>query len=345
MKIAARDVAGLLKAPGSRYSAYLLYGPDQGLVRERAGLLARHFSEAPDDPFAQANLTGQHVSEDKARLADEANAVNILGGLRVVTLSGSGSEMTAAVKLAFAQPNPDARIIIRASDVNTRHALVKLCDEAEFCASIGCYSDDQRSLQQIAAEIFARFNITVSPQVMSAILTRLGSDRQVSLSELDKLALFAGQGGSLSLEDLTMALGDSGAVAIDEVSIALLSGNIDSFQRDYARLRHEGIQPIVVIRQLLSVFKAMQTAKARMKEGQPAAQAIAQLRPPVHFKMKPLLTRQLGLWRENQIADSIDRLMQAEIQTKSAAAADPATLTGQILLGICLRARQLNARR
>ena len=70
MKIAARDVAGLLKAPGSRYSAYLLYGPDQGLVRERAGLLARHFSEAPDDPFAQANLTGQHVSEDKARLAD-----------------------------------------------------------------------------------------------------------------------------------------------------------------------------------------------------------------------------------------------------------------------------------
>ena len=38
MKIAARDVAGLLKAPGSRFSAYLLYGPDQGLVRERARL-------------------------------------------------------------------------------------------------------------------------------------------------------------------------------------------------------------------------------------------------------------------------------------------------------------------
>jgi len=37
--------------------------------------------------------------------------------------------------------------------------------------------------------------------------------------------------------------------------------------------------------------------------------------------------------------------MQAEIQTKSAAVADPATLTGQILLGICLRARQKNARR
>ncbi len=51
MKIAARDVAGLLKAPGSRFSAYLLYGPDQGLVRERASLLAKHFCDTPDDPL------------------------------------------------------------------------------------------------------------------------------------------------------------------------------------------------------------------------------------------------------------------------------------------------------
>lgn len=43
MKIAARDVAGLLKAPATGYSAYLLYGPDQGLVRERARQLSDYF--------------------------------------------------------------------------------------------------------------------------------------------------------------------------------------------------------------------------------------------------------------------------------------------------------------
>ena len=345
MKIAARDVAGLLKNPGTRFSAYLLYGPDQGLVRERASQLSSHFCDQPDDPFTQTSLTGTQLADDKARLSDEAMAVNIFGGLRVVTVSGSGSEMTAAVKLAFSMPNPDARIIIRASDVNTRHALVKLCDETEFCASIGCYSDDMRNLQQIAREIFAKDNITAAPNVMTAIVARLGSDRQVSLSELSKLALYAGPDGVLGLEDVAAALGDSGAVAVDEVSIALLSGDVGAFERDYARLRHEGIQPIAVLRQLLSLFKGMQAAKARMQTGQPAAQAVAQLRPSVHFKMNPIVTRQLGLWREHQITDTIERLMQAEIQTKSAASANPATLTGQILLGICLRARQLNRQR
>jgi DNA polymerase-3 subunit delta len=344
MKIAPRDVAGLIKAPGTQYSAFLLYGPDQGLVRERARQLAHHFCDQPDDPFAQASLTGQQVSEDKARLADEANAVNIFGGLRLVTLSGSGTEMTEAVKLAFTSPNPDARIIVRASDVNTRHALVKLCEEAKFCAAIGCYSDDARNLSEIARDIFARDNIRVSAEVMGAITARLGADRQMSLSELNKLALYAGDGGSLTLKDVAIALGDSGAVAIDEVSLALLTGQIEAFERDYARLRHEGIQPIAVIRQLLTLFKNMQMAKAQMQAGLPASQAIVQLRPPVHFKMKPVITRQLGLWRPEQISQSIDRLMQAEIQTKSAGSVDPATLTGQILLGICLRARHLNAR-
>ena len=316
MKIALRDVAGLIKAPGTHYSAFLLYGPDQGLVRERARQLVRHFCDQPDDPFAQASLTGQQVSEDKARLADEANAVNIFGGLRLVSLSGSGTEMTEAVKLAFASPNPDARIIIRASDVNTRHALVKLCEESKFCASIGCYSDDSRNLSEIARDIFSRNNIRVSAEVMEAITTRLGADRQMSLSELNKLTLYAGNSGSLTLEDVAIALGDSGAVAIDEVSLALLTGQIEAFERDYARLRHEGIQPITVIRQLLTLFKNMQIAKAQMQAGLPAGQAIAQLRPPVHYKMKPVITRQLNLWRPEQINQSIDRLMQAEIQTK-----------------------------
>ena len=322
----------------------MLYGPDQGLVRERARQLAHHFCDQPDDPFAQANLTGQQVSEDKVRLADEANAVNIFGGLRLVTLSGSGTEMTEAVKLAFANPKPEARIIIRANDVNTRHALVKLCEETKFCASIGCYSDDARNLSEIARDIFARDKIRVSGEVMLAITARLGADRQMSLSELNKLALYAGDGGSLTVEDVAIALGDSGKVAIDEVSLALLTGQIEAFERDYARLRHEGIQPIAVIRQLLTLFKNMQMAKAHMQAAGLLLRRLPSCARPFIFKMKPVLTRQLSLWRPEQISQSIDRLMQAEIQTKSAGSADPATLTGQILLGICLRARHLNAR-
>jgi len=314
------------------------------LVRERAKNLMAKFCPDPDDPFTHVNLTGQQLAEDTARLCDEANGVNIFGGVRVVSVSGSGSEMTEAVKLAFANPNPDSRIIIRANDVNTRHALVKLCESSKFCAAIGCYSDDQRSLQQIARDLFASHNITLSAEVMSTIISRLGGDRQMSVSELEKLALLCGPNNRLSLEDVHLALGDSGAVAIDEVVLALLTGNTKQFEQEYSRLRREGVQPIAVIRQLLGIFKGMFAAKLAQKEGQAITQALSQFRPPLHFKMKPVVSQQLTRWSVNHLSDAIERLMQAERQTKSSATADPTTLTGQILLGICLRARSLNRR-
>ena len=110
MKIAPRDVAGLIKAPGTQYSAFCSMARIRGWYVNVPASWHIIFVIS-QMTLAQANLTGQQVSEDKVRLADEANAVNIFGGLRLVTLSGSGTEMTEAVKLAFANPKPEARII------------------------------------------------------------------------------------------------------------------------------------------------------------------------------------------------------------------------------------------
>ena len=38
--------------------AVLVYGPDEGLVRERAAALARTVVESPDDPFRIADMSG-----------------------------------------------------------------------------------------------------------------------------------------------------------------------------------------------------------------------------------------------------------------------------------------------
>ena len=51
MKIASRDIPSLLSKPDPKYHAYLLYGYDEGLVRERAKKIALHFTDQLDDPF------------------------------------------------------------------------------------------------------------------------------------------------------------------------------------------------------------------------------------------------------------------------------------------------------
>ena len=52
--------------------------------------------------------------------------------------------------------------------------------------------------------------------------------------------------------------------------------------------------------------------------------------------------QQLSKWGVQQLSDVIDRLIDTEIQIKSAGSVEPSTLTGQTLLGLVLRSRSLN---
>src|SRR5258708_8919168 len=67
----ARPPAGLVAA--------LVYGPDQGMVRERAAALARSVVPDLNDPFRVAELDEAGLAADPARLWDEAAALYMIG--------------------------------------------------------------------------------------------------------------------------------------------------------------------------------------------------------------------------------------------------------------------------
>jgi hypothetical protein len=75
MKIDGRSLAGFLKRPNPDCQAVLVFGEDSGLVRERAEVIARTVVEDLTDPFRVAELAGDTIADDPARLADEAAAM------------------------------------------------------------------------------------------------------------------------------------------------------------------------------------------------------------------------------------------------------------------------------
>ena len=342
MKIAPRDIASLIKHPDPRFLIFFLYGQDQGLARDRSLEIAHLFADNLDDPFAVTRLTGSQISEDPALLRDELDALPAFGGNRLVMVTGAGTELLGAVKNCLTSLNPNARLIIRATDVNTRHALVALCDKESQCASIGCYPDNDKSISDLARAVFAAESIKVEPAGFSIITDRLGSDRQASRSELEKLALMAGPNGTLTRKDIEEALGDNAALVLDQLSISLLAGDVKSFESHHARALREGTQPVMVVRHILRLFKTLATIQSFMRGGDGVSNAVAKARPPLHFTLKPVMTKTASKWSLHQSNDVIDRLIALEIQIKSGAFPDARALVGQSLLGLCLRAQVAN---
>ena len=85
-------------APPKGLAVALVYGPDAGLVQERAEKLLK--SVVPDltDPFNVADLSEPTLLADPARLADEAAAISMMGGRRVVRVRIAGEHRWAVVE-------------------------------------------------------------------------------------------------------------------------------------------------------------------------------------------------------------------------------------------------------
>ena len=94
MKIKAADADRFAHAPTA--SCVLVYGPDQGLVGERAQAMMDGVLGPDPDPFRLAEPTAAALAADPALLMDEACAMSLTGGRRVVRVQRAGDGLASA---------------------------------------------------------------------------------------------------------------------------------------------------------------------------------------------------------------------------------------------------------
>ena len=80
----AADVDAFVARPDAARPVVLVYGPDSGLVSERAKTIVRASVDNPDDPFSLVRIEGDDLSGNPLRLVEEANTIPLFGGRRAI---------------------------------------------------------------------------------------------------------------------------------------------------------------------------------------------------------------------------------------------------------------------
>lgn len=343
MKLKSNEIAGFVRRPPDAVSAVLIYGADGGQVREISDKLALTVVEDPSDPFRVADLAPESLRDEPSRIADEAAAISLTGGRRLVRLRGATDSVTDAVALALDAETGDSLIIVEAGNLEARSKLRKLFEASKTAAAIPCYLDSGANLDAVIRETLSAFQVRATPDAHAYMMEHLGGDRRVTRSELEKLALYVGPGGEASLQDAQNMVGDSSAMALDQIAIAVASGDVSGADRLLQRGFADGLSPIAVIRAAMRHFQRLQKAAAHMAAGDSPDQAVQKLRPPVFFAVKPAFMGQLRTWPLARINLALSRLSEAEMQCKSTGTPD-LSVTGQTLLGLAFSASRGRSR-
>ena len=99
-----KEIDAFLARPDAGRPIILLYGPDAGLVRERADALIASAVDDPNDPFSLVKLDGDELSAEPSRLVDEAMTVPLFGGRRAIRVRAGSRSFASGIDTLAEMP-------------------------------------------------------------------------------------------------------------------------------------------------------------------------------------------------------------------------------------------------
>jgi DNA polymerase-3 subunit delta len=316
MKIDARRASAFLKDPGAA-RVVLLYGEDEGLVRFRGDALTLAVAGSADDPFRVAWL----AREDHPRLAEEASAIAMLGGRRVVRVRDVTDSLTGAVEAVAAAPG-DSLVVLEAGALTRRSKLLALVEGLATGAAMVCYPEEGPGLRGAIEAGLAAEGVRADPDALDWLRDHLGGDHASTRGEIEKLILFAGAEKRLDLDAVRACVGDQASSSLDDALYAATLGDVPMADRSVERTFADGMAPVGVVRGVLNHLARMHIARGRMEGGASALDAVEGMRPPVFWKRRPDMVRAVGLWPAPRIAAAMAEARRTELACKQTGAPD-----------------------
>jgi DNA polymerase III subunit delta len=316
----AQAVDGFMTAEFRKFPLILLFGPDEGLVTERAEKLAAETVKG-GDPMNIMRLDGDRVSDDPLILADEANAISMFGGMRAIRVNVGRKGLGPALEPLFSRPPLDARIIIEAGDLKPGAPLRALFEKQAAGAALPCYQDQGAALAKLVNEVMAEHRLKPTRDAFEMIVDLIGADRKLSRNEVEKLALYCSGRGTVEVADVAAIMTDAAPLSINAPVDAAFAGEMggidDEAQRNFAEGTDAGVMIGAAIRHAL----ALREIRLAMDRGRPFGEAAKSQRIP--WQREGLVGRQAERWTVPKLDKAIRGLGEAmAICRKSGAIAE-----------------------
>jgi DNA polymerase III subunit delta len=305
------DADAFAARPGAAHPIVLVFGPDSGLVRERAEKIICASVSDPGDPFAMVRLEGDELASNPARLVDEAQTVPLFGGKRAIWIKAGSRNFMSAVEMLVASPPVDCRVVIEAGDLKKSSPLRAICEKSRAAAAIPCYADGERDLVRLIDDEMRAAKLAIAPDARATLILLLGGDRQSSRSEIRKLALYASGKERVEVDDVLAVVADASALALDAIVDAAFAGRPAEAETQFAKALDAGTSSGTVVGAALRHVGFLHKARLAVEAGDRMEQALYTFVPPPNFKRKALVELALGSWTSARLQTAMALLASA----------------------------------
>ena len=293
----------------------LIYGPNEGLVREQIEKLAKDYLSKGD--YEEISFNGKDLDDDAGSLEAIIRSVSMFFKNKIVIADSIKDKHLNIIEEIVLKAPEQAVLVIKEASLSKSSKIRRFFEEHKTCYSLACYEDDSRSMMKTIDEFARKNNVELGLDIKNYLLQSLSNDRMISKRELEKIELFYKNSKSkIKLDEIRILLNDSSSQNLNKMNEYVMFGNTSKCSKIVNKLLTEGASPISLVRSLSNYMLRVQKTKIEMRRGNNFDIAIKSLRPPVFWKDKDNFEQHCHKWPLSSIESSLFKLLETEVSCK-----------------------------
>ena len=289
---------------------FLVYGENEGLKNEVIQNLKKNLDGKID------NYEETQILIDKEFFYQKVFNKSLFEKEKIIIINRCSEKIYQVIESILEKNISDAKIILNASILEKKSKLRNLFEKKKNLIIVPTYKDTSFGLLEIARKFFYNYKISISQEAINLLVNRCNGDRGHLKSELDKILIFIQDKKNINLEEIYRLTNLSGNFSINELVDTTLSKNSQKASEIINESNYKVEDGILILRTFLQRAKRLLNLYEKRNENLSIDSLIDGYKPPIFWKDKPIVKKQLENWSKSKIENLIININNTESYLK-----------------------------
>ena len=296
-------------------NSFLLYGENNGLKNDIEKSI-RTFLLQKDTNIEFISLFESDIIDKEDNFYDAIYSGSLFSNKKVITIKNGTDKIIKQISDISNKMPENVFLVIFADILEKKSKLRNLFETNTEAVCVACYLDGTKELESIAINELKKNNINLSREALNNLIEKANSDRANLRNEIEKIKSFAIDKKNIEIDAIKSITNFSGEYKSDSFVNECLCGNIFQYKKILSELYLGTINQVFLLRMLSN--KVRRLLKMKESEGNYAnvESLLSSTRPPIFWKEKPLIKKQLSIWTLNNLKKMIDEINDTELYCK-----------------------------
>ena len=298
-----------------KYNFYLLYGENFGLKKDIRDIIKIAVKQKNDN-IEMLSLYETEIINNEENFFNFIYSGSLFSNKKIITVFEATDKIIKKISSVYDKYPENVFLIIFSSILEKKSKLRNFFETSKKTICIPCYLDSEKELENIAQSEFRKNNISLSREAINLLIEKSNSDRANLKNEIEKIKSYAINKKKLELNEIKSLINFAGDYKSDILINECLCGNISQYKKIVSELYINTVNQILLLRILSNKVQRLLTIKEQTSKSNNLDNLINVSKPPIFWKEKPLVKKQLSIWSLTDLKKIINGINNTELLCK-----------------------------